>query len=1454
MALGLLILSLLTSASMTSAAGPPRKFQTTAIYVAPSQMAAMMEVKAALTRYINLTSWAASNPCASWALVTCWADGLVRRMNLSAHAIQGTLPSALGTLSTLDELVATNNWLTAPLPDSFSRLTALTNLQLSENYFAGPIPDSWGNMKSLVQLYLNLNYFSGGLPDTFSQLTNMQKLFVSMNLLNSSFPTVVCAMTNLRELRLSYNKFTGSVPSCLSTLSFLYDLHMDSNDLTGTLPAAIGDLPALQNLFMNQNSLSGPLPPIITKLTNLRILVMSSNPYLDGPLPSDLGNMVSLTDFLMEFAAINGTIPDSISSLTRLSRIFFGGNKLSGSIPDALSSLTGLVQLYLSENQLNGSIPATLSSLTGLKGLSLRSNQLSNSIPAAISSLTALTTLRLDSNQLNGSIPDGLSALTALKSLYLNTNQLDGSIPTTLSSLTGLTRLFLAFNKFNESISFVLNLTSLQSLTINNNHFSGSVPSSKSGSCLLNLTLDASNNYLSGPISGLGKANMDFSNNFLTGPLKTSTTADSRLAGNCFAQPKCPRAKPNCSLVQQRPTAECTAFCGGFNACDGRGICYPDGPSLVPTCLCQPGYVFVGRFYCFAQGWDVNLSISKPILPTFTLLTKGTQQQTAGQFMAEAVKLFAFPTRLSTGCGVELAFSVNFTFCLLPLGGSASGGSNGFAFVITSKAKVGKADGVGYDGMAAQSVAIEFDTLQNAKYNDKKEQHVGINTNGSETSLVAVESGFTLTSGDYYTAWVDYDPWNRGSMKVYLADSKVKPDEPLLEREVSLCAVLQPSGVQAAFFFGFVASTTVKPFLMDVIRSSSVHTEIPTPPEPEQSQSLGLVVSEDTYVPASASPFSRYVSTDYQWTGSRVSADSWAIRDLHNWDAITFLDWPVKDQLDCSACWAYALVASVEAAYGIALNREAPQLSVESLFAAMGITGTDKCTAGGSPTAAFETLVTLDDSSGLTAANDTAKTFPVQAFERTLFKGYFGLMLAVRRQPVVVHIEASADTFFQYNGAFKYQDPACYTGSLNHVVLVVGYLINRDDGSQKRISPPSWIIRNSWGVGWGDSGHMYMDIQGGYGVCGINVLPGIYPIVKISEDPCRNNSYKGDQDSNGMNPCGRFPCQKTTEGNRCTCVIGNVTQALQPFVEVANGDGSKTCAYVDVCGSYFKNPCYVGACINDLSGSYSCICPPNHVERVTLYGFPTCDPANSSATDMTVTGDNWQCSDVSALVGIPLDTFRSTNAGINCSQALARGSVVQLDGAPDIPCTAFFYTLKSDTCSSISAQLSLGAGELAKLNPGLNCSSTGLKAGQSVCIERSSAVAYTVPECLRYGTLTAQTTCEGLIQKYIKETGVNVTGADWANLYRNNPGLTCSSTIPTNIQVQVCLRADYWSFTASVVCKKGKSKKVDKSDSCSTIFATCKFKNNADFYEYNGKNCSGDIGNSKSICVPHPPR
>ena len=66
-------------------------------------------------------------------------------------------------------------------------------------------------------------------------------------------------------------------------------------------------------------------------------------------------------------------------------------------------------------------------------------------------------------------------------------------------------------------------------------------------------------------------------------------------------------------------------------------------------------------------------------------------------------------------------------------------------------------------------------------------------------------------------------------------------------------------------------------------------------------------------------------------------------------------------------------------------------------------------------------------------------------------------------------------------------DPACYTGNINHQMVVVGYELNT--------VLPYWILRNSWGDTWGERGYMRMVIQAGDGICGINVLPVIYPVI-----------------------------------------------------------------------------------------------------------------------------------------------------------------------------------------------------------------------------------------------------------------------------------------------------------------------------------------------------------------------
>ncbi|CAI7810140.1 unnamed protein product, partial [Closterium sp. NIES-53] len=1389
----------------------------------------------------TIAGWSGASPqCTTATGLTCDASGFILSLKLHNYKLAGQIPNSVSNLKMITYLDLASNQLPGSIPATVTALSLLRYFWLYNNTLTGPIPTDIGSMTSLVSIILYTNTLSGSVPPSISKLTGLMTLIVAGNRLSGPIPADIGLLTRLTTIDLSTNQFSGSIPASVSALAQASVLYLYSNQLTGSIPDEIGYMTKLSVLSLRVNMLSGSLPASITKLTALTFLYLYDN-RLSGSIPTEIGSMTRLAYLSLASNQLTGSIPN-IGVLTKLVTIDLSGNQLSGSVPASVSALTSLTALYLYSNQLSGSIPAEIGSMTGLSYLDLSDNQLSGSIPASLSGLTRLAIMVLSNNQLSDSIPASLSALTkliylslytnqltssipaevgsleSLTVLYLHKNQLNGSIPANIGSLTSLASVYLYSNMLSGSLpSSTTKLTALTSLVLDNNQLTGSIPSGISSlsrlaflslsrnqlyglipdsigsltklssialnsnklygripvsfSKLTHLTfLNLSSNYLASPISLPTINTLRLSSNFFYGSLPNGACQALNFNGNCFALPS------GCAEVVQRQEAACNAFCGVSSAaaaapCGGRGVCVPD------------------------------------------------EKETGGKFTAAPVPLFVYGAgQAVSGCGVQLAFQANFTFSLSPQSGRV--GNNGFAFVISATDRMGNGSGVGYGGMDSRSMAVEFDTTVDKLHGDMSIPHVGLNIQGQDRSIAAVKSPFELTNRNAYTAWVDYEPGEPGTIQMFLAATEVKPQVPLLERRLALCEVLQAGAEQQAFFFGFVASTTVKPFQMHLILKSGVHTGLPAPRKPvDIIPAFGLTLSVVSYAPVGASPFMRYMSADYRVLANQQSA--WQVSGSHSWDSMPFLGWPVKNQDDCSASWAYAVVASVEAAYGIALNSEAPRLSVDSLFAAMGLTSlTAKCMAGGSPAAAFDRLLTLP-SGGLTTDSKPISKYPIQGFERTRFKGYVGLMLAVRRQPVVVHIEASSTSFVQYDGTFKYRDPACYTGNLDHAVLVVGYLLFTINGRPSETAPPFWIIRNSWGVEWGDRGHMRMDIQGGDGVCGINVLPGIYPIVKIPKDPCGQKSYKGNGDLQpSMNPCGRFTCQANTNtnSNTCNCTIPNETK--QPFVEVPNGSGSNTCAYVDVCSSYSSNPCAVGTCINDGKGAYSCICPPNYVGSITVDNLPTCDPANTTASVLKVTGVNWWCSDVFPVAGVSLAGFALQNMGINCSQPLSQGKVIGLGSAT--PCTAYFYALKGDTCSSISVQLGLASTYLASLNPGLDCFEP-IKAGRSLCIERNATFAFTVPRCLQYSMLSAQDTCESLLLQSMnlignKNTGAEVvTAASWVGLYRNNPGLICPrntpASNPTNASTQVCLKADYESINTNT-CKVGRLKVVSPMLTC----------------------------------------
>ena len=76
---------------------------------------------------------------------------------------------------------------------------------------------------------------------------------------------------------------------------------------------------------------------------------------------------------------------------------------------------------------------------------------------------------------------------------------------------------------------------------------------------------------------------------------------------------------------------------------------------------------------------------------------------------------------------------------------------------------------------------------------------------------------------------------------------------------------------------------------------------------------------------------------------------------------------------------------------------------------------------------------------------------------------------------MAVAIEADKKVFQLYESGV-FDDPKCGT-NIDHAVTAVGY---GNDGTQDY-----YIIRNSWGAEWGDSGYIRIAAVDGDGICGI---------------------------------------------------------------------------------------------------------------------------------------------------------------------------------------------------------------------------------------------------------------------------------------------------------------------------------------------------------------------------------
>ncbi|KAJ0985319.1 hypothetical protein J5N97_003675 [Dioscorea zingiberensis] len=221
--------------------------------------------------------------------------------------------------------------------------------------------------------------------------------------------------------------------------------------------------------------------------------------------------------------------------------------------------------------------------------------------------------------------------------------------------------------------------------------------------------------------------------------------------------------------------------------------------------------------------------------------------------------------------------------------------------------------------------------------------------------------------------------------------------------------------------------------------------------------------------------------------------------DIYNVSTVPdSIDWrdlgavlPVRNQGACFSCWAFAAVATIEAANQIATG-DLISLSEQQLV--------DCDHKSCDPYWIFKSYQYIEKNGGIDSAQDypykaklgkcdTKKekniVVSIDGWSDAPRNNEYGLKVRVSKQPVGVLVEAYEQEFQHYgSGVFtkfcgKKQD---------HAVTIIGY---GSDGGMDY-----WLIKNSWGDYWGEAGYMRLErnIRDRAGKCGVAEWP-VYPIV-----------------------------------------------------------------------------------------------------------------------------------------------------------------------------------------------------------------------------------------------------------------------------------------------------------------------------------------------------------------------
>ncbi|CAI7794652.1 unnamed protein product [Closterium sp. NIES-54] len=348
-------------------------------------------------------------------------------------------------------------------------------------------------------------------------------------------------------------------------------------------------------------------------------------------------------------------------------------------------------------------------------------------------------------------------------------------------------------------------------------------------------------------------------------------------------------------------------------------------------------------------------------------------------------------------------------------------------------------------------------------------------------------------------------------------------------------------------------------------------------------------------------------------------------------------------------------------------------------------------------------------------------------------------------------------------------------------------------------------------------------------------------------------------------PCGTGVCTKAPASWDSSILVPSCKCPFNlPSFQPAHLSGLPSC-FPDSfrCRQFIRNPCAPGVCIDDIDGTYSCLCP----SPFFAFYFYSKDTARCNQLRLFelrmptfLSPYGLTCPLIFNTYGLTQAAFFRQNKGFQCRVPIPAETLINVTSRAYSQCTSTYTANYGDSCDSINALFST---RIQSLNPALSCSD-GPRPGQLLCVDfnrtwlelEKTRVACQVSAQITPAITTATPPPlvdymnQGVLVKVLQ--GPQSCQQLWrafgvsspTRFFQMNPGLSCDSLLPYsplqgNMISRICVAAIDARPLSGVSCSTKRMYSVKRGDTCGMLIVK-RYRRSADMFRElnNGYDCA----------------